>query len=141
MVKNLPANAGDTGLIPGPGRSHMPWSSSAHVSQLLRLRSGAREPRLLMPTCPRAVLHKRDATARRSPGPPMVSSPCPPRLDRSLHSSEDPAQPKPNTSIKNVRFKKKSLTTTVHQGSLLNVVLSGGRTAHSTPIASGSVGG
>ena len=27
MVKNLPANAGDTGLIPGPGRSHMPRSN------------------------------------------------------------------------------------------------------------------
>ena len=27
MVKNPPANAGDTGSIPGPGRSHMPWSS------------------------------------------------------------------------------------------------------------------
>ena len=26
MVKNPPANAGDTGSIPGPGRSHMPWS-------------------------------------------------------------------------------------------------------------------
>ena len=26
VVKNLPANAGDTGLIPGPGRSHMPRS-------------------------------------------------------------------------------------------------------------------
>ena len=24
MVKNLPANAGDTGSIPGPGRFHMP---------------------------------------------------------------------------------------------------------------------
>ena len=23
VVKNLPANAGDMGLIPGPGRSHM----------------------------------------------------------------------------------------------------------------------
>ena len=23
--KNLPATAGDTGLIPGQGRSHMPW--------------------------------------------------------------------------------------------------------------------
>ena len=27
MVKNPPANAGDTGLIPGPGRSHMPRSN------------------------------------------------------------------------------------------------------------------
>ena len=26
VVKNLPANAGDTGLIPGLGRSHMPQS-------------------------------------------------------------------------------------------------------------------
>ena len=25
--RNLPANAGDTGLIPGPGRFHMPWSN------------------------------------------------------------------------------------------------------------------
>ena len=27
VVKNLPANAGDTGSIPGPGRFHMPWSN------------------------------------------------------------------------------------------------------------------
>ena len=27
LVKNLPVNAGDTGLIPGPGRSHMPRSN------------------------------------------------------------------------------------------------------------------
>ena len=25
--KNPPANAGDTGLIPGLGKFHMPWSS------------------------------------------------------------------------------------------------------------------
>ena len=27
VVKNPPANAGDTGSIPGPERSHMPWSN------------------------------------------------------------------------------------------------------------------
>ena len=27
VVKNPPANAGDTGLIPDPGRSYMPWSN------------------------------------------------------------------------------------------------------------------
>ena len=27
VVKNPPANAGDTGSSPGPGKSHMPWSS------------------------------------------------------------------------------------------------------------------
>ena len=27
VIKNPPANAGDTGSIPGPGRSHMPQSN------------------------------------------------------------------------------------------------------------------
>ena len=27
LVKNLSANVGNNGLIPGPGRSHMPWSN------------------------------------------------------------------------------------------------------------------
>ena len=27
VAKNLPANAGDTGSIPGLGRSHMLWSN------------------------------------------------------------------------------------------------------------------
>ena len=27
VVKNPPANAGDTGSSLGPGRSHMPWSN------------------------------------------------------------------------------------------------------------------
>ena len=27
VVKNPTANSGDTGSSPGPGRSHMPWSS------------------------------------------------------------------------------------------------------------------
>ena len=43
VVKNLPANAGDTGSSPGPGRSHMP------SRQLLSLWSRACEPQLLKP--------------------------------------------------------------------------------------------
>ena len=31
MVKNLPVNAGDTGLILGLGRSHIPWGNKASV--------------------------------------------------------------------------------------------------------------
>ena len=27
VVKNPPANAGDMGSSPGPGRSHIPWSN------------------------------------------------------------------------------------------------------------------
>ena len=49
VVKNLPAIAGDTGLSPGPGRSHMPWSNLARVPQLLSLCSRACEPQLLSP--------------------------------------------------------------------------------------------
>ena len=30
VVGTTPANAGDTGLIPGPGGSHIPQSNSAH---------------------------------------------------------------------------------------------------------------
>ena len=47
--KNPPANTGDTGSSPGPGRSHMPRSNYARVPQLLSLRSRAHEPQLLKP--------------------------------------------------------------------------------------------
>ena len=41
MVKNPSSNAGDAGLIPGPGRFHMPRSNMYHakVPQLLSLRA------------------------------------------------------------------------------------------------------
>ena len=35
MVKNLPAKAGDIGLIPGPGRSHMWKGNLTHAPQIL----------------------------------------------------------------------------------------------------------
>ena len=49
MVKNPPANAGDTSSSPGLGRSHMPRSNWAHAPQLLSLRSRARKAQLLSP--------------------------------------------------------------------------------------------
>ena len=36
VVKNLPANAGDMGSIPGPGILHMPRGRKAQVLQLLK---------------------------------------------------------------------------------------------------------
>ena len=57
MVKNPPANAGDTGLSLGPGRSHMPRSNQAHAPQLLSLRSRAREPQLLSPRAATTEAH------------------------------------------------------------------------------------
>ena len=49
VVKNPPSNAGDTGSIPGPGRSHITWSIQGRVPQLLSLCSRACEPQLLSP--------------------------------------------------------------------------------------------
>ena len=49
VVKNPPANAGDTGSSPSPGRSHMPRCNKARAPQLLSLCSRAREPQLLSP--------------------------------------------------------------------------------------------
>ena len=55
MVKNLPADAGDTDLTPDPGRSHMLWcedptkSNWTCVTQLLSLCFRAQEPQLLSP--------------------------------------------------------------------------------------------
>ena len=36
VAGNPPANAGDTGSSPGPGRSHMPWGNWAQAPQLLK---------------------------------------------------------------------------------------------------------
>ena len=36
VVGKLPANVADTGLIPGPGRSHMPQGNWAHAPQLVK---------------------------------------------------------------------------------------------------------
>ena len=47
VVKNPPANAGNTGSSPGLGRSHMPRSNQARAPQLLSLRSRAHKPQLL----------------------------------------------------------------------------------------------
>ena len=52
VVKNPPCNAGDTGLIPGPGRSHMLQSNYAQEPQLLSSRAittEACEPRVQAP--------------------------------------------------------------------------------------------
>ena len=96
MVKNPSVNAGDTGLIPGTGRSHTLQSNQAHAPQLLSLHSRAWEPQLLKPACPRAHAPTREATAMRSTCTATKSSPCSPKLEKSPHSNEDPTQPKIN---------------------------------------------
>ena len=43
VVKNPPASAGDTGSIPGLGRSHVPRGNYAHAPQLLNPLIGVTE--------------------------------------------------------------------------------------------------
>ena len=69
MVKNLPASARDTGLIPGLGRSHMPRSSEARVPLLLGLRSRACEPQLLSPCATTTEAHAPRAHAPQQEKP------------------------------------------------------------------------
>jgi len=49
VVEDPPANAGNVGWIPGPGRFHMPRSNEAHTPQLLNPHSRAYAPQLLSP--------------------------------------------------------------------------------------------
>ena len=53
-VKNPLADAGDMGLIPDPGRSHMLQGNLSRALQLLRLCSRAQEQQPLSPWHPRA---------------------------------------------------------------------------------------
>ena len=62
MVKNLPANEGDTGLIPDLGGSHMSRNNGASVTQLLTLHT--LEP----------VLHKRSSSIATRKEPPLSAN-------------------------------------------------------------------
>ena len=82
LVKNPPANAGDTGSVPGLGRSHMPQSNEASVPQLLSPGPGAQELQLLSPCVLEPVLcNKRShqmrnlSTATRE-NPEQQQRPC-----------------------------------------------------------------
>ena len=67
VVRNPSANAGDTGLIPGPGRSNMPRSNWARAPQLQSLRSRAHVPQLLKPACLEPVLHNKRSHRNEKP--------------------------------------------------------------------------
>ena len=71
-----PANAEDTGSIPGPGGSSMLWGSDAHVPQPLGLCSGAGKLQQL--------------SSRAAPPDPALLEPMPRK--RRSHCSEQPTQ-------------------------------------------------
>ena len=78
VVENLPADAGDTVSIPGPGRFHTPPQGNE---------AGA--PRLLSP-CAWSPRPATGATARRSPHRQLESS----LRSAHVHSNKGTAQPK-----------------------------------------------
>ena len=82
MVENLPANAGDAGSSPGPGRSHVPRSPWAREPQLLSLR--------VWSLCSAA----REAAIVRGPRTAMKSGPRLPQLEKALTQKR-----RPNTAI------------------------------------------
>ena len=83
VVENLPANAGDAGSSPGPGRSHMPRSNWAREPQLLSLRVWS----LRSAT--------REAVTVRGPRTAMKSGPRLPQLEKALAQKR-----RPNTAKK-----------------------------------------
>ena len=55
--RNLPANAGDTGSFPGPGRFHMAWDNQAHTAWLLSPHSKGPQATVLSPHTASTSLH------------------------------------------------------------------------------------
>ena len=91
--KESTCHAGDMGLIPGPGRSHMPWSNSGCEPQLWSPSPETQGLQLLSP-CPRArALHTSNHCTEKPRGR-NSSSPLAPKLEKSLCSSGEAAQPK-----------------------------------------------
>ena len=78
VVKHPPANAEDMGSSPGPGRSHMPWSSWVREPQLLSLR--------IWSLCSET----REATIVRGPHTAMQSGPHLPQLEKALTQKRRP---------------------------------------------------
>ena len=78
VVEKLPANAGDTGLSPGLGRSHMPRSNWAREPQLLSL--------CVWSLCPATG----GAAIVRGPHTAMRSGPRLPQLEKALAQKRRP---------------------------------------------------
>ena len=82
VVENLPASAGDTGLSPGLGRSHMPQSNWAREPQLLSLRVWS-----LCSATREAVIVKRPSH-RDEEWPPLAATRESPRTETKTQHSQ-----------------------------------------------------
>lgn len=100
-MKNLPADAGDTGSVLDSGRPHMPQ------------RNEACEPQLLSP-CALEPAVTRDAAAMRRPCCRKEEPPLP-QLEKSPQTATNPVQPKVNKHIKLFKNKRRERSTTVRR--------------------------
>ena len=66
-IKNLPANAGDKGSIPGLQRFHTPHGNQAHVPQLLSQDSRDHKPQPLKPLALESVLYNKRSHHNEKP--------------------------------------------------------------------------
>ena len=101
MSKNLPTNVGDTGSIPDPGRSHMPQSNEAHVSQAQNPRSRAWKPPPLRSCNKNSHCNEKPAHANREQTPFAATR-------ESLQSNKDPARPRIKRYVKCLNCIKKN---------------------------------
>ena len=101
VVKNLPANPGDTGSIPDPRRSHVALEQlSLCVPQLVSLCRRAWGPQFLSPCAPTAEAYLPYSLCPATREASTVRSPRSPQLEKSPCSNDDAAPPKRNKLFK-----------------------------------------
>ena len=83
VVKKPPANAGDAGLIPGPGRFHLPRSN------------WDRELQPLKPPCLQPVLRNEPRTPQPERARSQQQEPCTPQPERARSQQREPRTPQP----------------------------------------------
>ena len=74
MVKNPPANAGDMGSSPGPGRSHVLQSHKARVPQLLSPCATTTETRKPRARAPQQEKPRNEKPAHRNKEQPPLAT-------------------------------------------------------------------
>ena len=103
VVKNPPANAGDTDSIPDPGRYPHTSEQLSHVPQLLGLCSRTAGTEARAPQSPCSAT--RGAPQHEACSPQLESGTRSLQLEGSLHSSEDTSQPINKIIFKNKKIK------------------------------------
>ena len=94
VVKNPPANAGDTGSSPGPGRSHRPQINCAPQLYPCNHNYWVCVPQLLKPMCLEPCSAAREVTTVRRLRISTKSSPCLPQLEKARTQQQRPSADK-----------------------------------------------